>query len=124
MTKYSVSVLNNGEWNGVAMFADTINFHAIVAFCYEQFECGKSATTPGEDMVITDLETGEIVWSWSEAQDGAYDEEWLDDPYDVEWDDHYWDDGCLNDDVDESNYDPYAGCDMYEVEPFDFGGDY
>ena len=24
------------------------------------------------------------------------------------------------DDVDESNYDPYAGCDMYEVEPFDF----
>jgi hypothetical protein len=22
--------------------------------------------------------------------------------------------------VDESNYDPYAGCDMYEVEPFDY----
>ena len=29
-----------------------------------------------------------------------------------------------DDDVDESNYDPYAGCDMYEVEPFDFGGDF
>ena len=25
-----------------------------------------------------------------------------------------------DDDVDESNYDPYAGCDMYEVEPFDY----
>jgi len=24
-----------------------------------------------------------------------------------------------NDDVDESNYDPYAGCDMYDFEPFD-----
>lgn len=44
--------------------------------------------------------------------------------YEENWDSDYWDDGCPIDDVDESNYDPYAGCDMYEVEPFDFGGDF
>lgn len=115
MTKYSVSVLHDGEWNGVALFADTVNFHAIVAFCYEQFECGNSLTTPGKDMIIVDLNTGEVLWSWQSAQDGEYD------PYDVEWDDHYWDDESPIDDVDESNYDPYTGCDVYEVEPMDFG---
>ena len=29
----------------------------------------------------------------------------------------FWD--GWDDDVDESNYDPYSGCDVYEVEPFD-----
>lgn len=110
MTKYSVAVFHDGEQTGIALFADSVNFHAIVAFCYEQFECGNSLTTPGENIAITDLDTGEILWNWQSAQSGAYDEEWLDedccddnDPYDVEYDDHYWDDGCPIEDVDETN---------------------
>ena len=61
---------------------------------------------------ILDTETGEIYVTcyWD---DSTIPEE--DDPYDVEWDDHYWDDGCPIDDVDESNYDPYAGCDVFEI---------
>lgn len=110
MTKYSVAVFHDGERTGIALFADSVNFHAIVAFCYEQFECGNSLTTPGENIAITDLDTGEILWDWQSAQSGAYDEEWLDedycddnDPYDVEYDDHYWDDGYPIEDVDETN---------------------
>lgn len=110
MTKYSVSVLHNGEWNGVALFADTMNFHAIVTFCYEQFECGNSLTTPGEDMTIVDLGTGEVLWSWQAAQDGEYDEEWLND-------DDYWDDGCPIEPAnidDDCGFDPYEGCYTYD----------
>ena len=122
MTKYSVSVLHDGEWTGIALFADSVNFHAIVAFCYEQFECGNSLTTPGENIAITDLDTGEILWNWQDAQNGADDEEWLDeddtleedygvlDDYALDCLDHmddadndYWDDGCPIDDADESN---------------------
>lgn len=39
----------------------------------------------------------------------------------------YWDDNSVPeedygswDDVDESNYDPYAGCDVYEIEPIGY----
>lgn len=38
----------------------------------------------------------------------------------------WWDDDSVPeedyfpDDVDESNYDPYAGCDVYECEPMDY----
>ena len=70
---------------------------------------------------IIDTETGEIYVTCTWDENDIPEE---DDPYDTEWDDHYWDDGCPIDDVDESNYDPYAGCDMYEVEPFDFGGEF
>ena len=126
MTKYSVSVLHEGERTGIALFADSVNFHAIVAFCYEQFECGNSLTTPGENIAITDLDTGEILWNWKDAQNGDYDEEWLDeedipqedDPYDVDWDDHYYDygdwdsdyldDGCPIEDTDYLGEDGYA----------------
>lgn len=64
---------------------------------------------------IYDTETGELYvtchWDENDIPEEDYG------PQDIEWDDHYWDDGCPIDDVDESNYDPYAGCDMYEVEP-------
>ena len=131
MTKYSVSVLHDGERTGIALFADSVNFHAIVAFCYEQFECGNSLTTPGENIVITDLDTSEILWDWQSAQSGAYDEEWLDEdccndnePHDVEWDDHYYDyrdwdsdyldDGCPIEDVSYLGEDGYALDDVDE----------
>lgn len=113
MTKYSVAVFHDGERTGIALFADSVNFHAIVAFCYEQFECGNSLTTPGENIAITDLDTGEILWDWQSAQSGAYDEEWLDS---VDWnsdylddaDNDYWDDGCPIEDASYLGEDGYA----------------
>lgn len=65
--------------------------------------------------VILDAETGE-VYVTCHWDDGIIPEE--------AYGDVDWDDGCPIDDIDESNYDPYAGCDMYEVEPFDFGGEF
>lgn len=75
---------------------------------------------------ILDTETGEIYVTCYWDEDDIPEEDYGD------WDSDYWDDGCPNedasylgedgyalDDVDESNYDPYAGCDMYEVESFD-----
>lgn len=67
---------------------------------------------------IIDTETGEIYVTCTWDENDIPEEDYG--PQDIEWDDHYWDDGCPIDDVDESNYDPYAGCDMYEVEPFDY----
>ena len=61
---------------------------------------------------IIDTETGEIYVTCTWDENDIPEE---DDPYDTEWDDHYWDDVCHVDDVDESFYDPYAGCDMYEI---------
>ena len=54
--------------------------------------------------VIWDTMTGEIYATCSWDEDDIAEEDYP-----------IWDD-----DVDESNYDPYAGCDMYEVEPFDY----
>jgi len=81
---------------------------------------------------IIDAETGEIYVTCTWDENDIPEEDYG--PQDIEWDDHYWDDGCpiedagylgedgyALDDVDESNYDPYAGCDMYEVEPLDYG---
>ena len=76
---------------------------------------------------IIDAETGEIYVTCTWDENDIPEEDY------PSWDDDYWDDGCpiedtgylgedgyALDDVDESNYDPYAGCDMYEVEPIDY----
>ena len=108
MTKYSVDVCHNGEWESIALFSDRADFGAMADFCVSQFQNGNSLDCPAESIAIIDVETGEILQQWETASD--------DDPYEIEWDDHYWDDGCPIDNVDESNYDPYTGCDMYECD--------
>lgn len=98
------------------------DLNAAIAYCEEEIDVRQQAISA----VIWDTLTGEIYVTC------GFDED--DDP---EWDDDYWDDGCPNedasylgedgyalDDVDESFYDPYTGCDMYEIEPFDFGEDF
>ena len=59
---------------------------------------------------IWDADTGEVYAVCGFDEDDIAEED----------EDFGWDVGCAADDVDESNYDPYAGCDMYEVEPFDY----
>lgn len=101
----------DGLYDAPTTFED---INAAIAYCDMEINVRQQAISA----VIWDTMTGEIyaTCSWDENDIAEEDYSSCDDdnPYDVEWDDHYWDD------VDESNYDPYAGCDMYEVEPFDY----
>lgn len=139
---------DDGLYDAPTTFED---INAALAYCEEEIDVRQQAISA----VIWDTLTGEVYATCGFDENDIAEEDypaWDDDaaedhcptiwedggPYDVEWDDHYWDDGCpiedadylgedgyaLDDDVDESNYDPYAGCDLYEVEPFDFGGDF
>ena len=125
-TSYSVTLCNedDGIYDAPAPFND---INAALDYCEEEIDVRQQAISA----VIWDTLTGEIYVTCGFDEDDTPEE---DDP---EWDDDYWDDGCPNedasylgedgyalDDVDESFYDPYTGCDMYEVEPFDFGGDF
>lgn len=108
---------DDGMYDAPTTFED---INAAIAYCDMEIDVRQQAISA----VIWDTMTGEIYATCSWNEDDIAEEDysnWDDDnPYDVEWDDHYWDDDCPVDDVDESNYDPYAGCDMYEVEPFDY----
>ena len=85
MTKYSVSVFDGRSWDGVALFSDKADFDAMVDFCIRQFENG----TPAENIAITDLETGEVLWDYSHD----FEPEWPDDDF---------------------GFDPYEGCYTYD----------
>ena len=91
MTKYSVSVFDGKSWEGIALFADRVDFDAMVNFCVEQFQNGNSITTPAENIHIADLETGEILWDWRQDFDPRNDP--------ADWD--------YNEDC---GFDPYMGC--------------
>ena len=113
--KYNCSVTfcneDDGIYDAPAPFED---INAALVYCEEEIDVRQQAISA----VIWDTLTGEVYATCGFDENDIPEE---DDPYDMEWDDHYWDDGCPIDDVDESNYDPYAGCDMYEVEPLDYG---
>lgn len=100
MTKYSVSIWNNNEWESIALFSDIADFDAMVDFCMRQFENGNSLSAPADNIAITDLTTGEIVWNWLDSVEEFYPDDY----------------------VDESAYDPYMGCDFYETS--DIGGEW
>lgn len=107
----------DGLYDAPTTFED---INAAIAYCDMEIDVRQQAISA----VIWDTMTGEIYATCSWNEDDIEEEDYSscddDSPYDIEWDDHYWDDDCPVDDVDESNYDPYAGCDMYEVEPFDY----
>ena len=111
---YSVTLCNedDGIYDAPAPFAD---INAALAYCEEEIDVRQQAISA----VIWDTDTGEVYVTCGFDEGDIAEEDYG--PQDIEWDDHYWDDGCPIDDVDESNYDPYAGCDMYEVEPLDYG---
>lgn len=109
---------DDGMYDAPAPFED---INAALAYCEEEIDVRQQAISA----VIWDTVSGEVYATCGfdendipEEDDPSWDD---DDPYDVEWDDHYWDDGCPIDDVDESNYDPYAGQDVFETEPIDYG---
>ena len=100
-------------WNDDSEWEDAYPYSTIDA----ALEAAKNKIDVRQQAIgahIIDTETGEIyvtcTWDENDIPEEAY----------GDWDSGYWDDGCPIDDVDESNYDPYTGCDMYEVEPFDY----
>lgn len=98
MTKYSVDVFVNGNWETIGLFSDNVSLSAMTAFAMEQFQNGNSVDCPAEDIAVIDMDTGEVLW---------------------DWDEDCWETVDIPDDVDESNYDPYMGCDFY-----DYGGEF
>lgn len=94
MTKYSVSTLHNGEWTSIALFADNVSFEAMETFCLCHFDCGNALINPADDIAITDLTTGEVIWSISYANS-------------IEEDDY-------EPDYDEMGFNPYEGCYDYD----------
>lgn len=116
----SVTLCNeeDGLYDAPTTFED---INAAIAYCDMEIDVHQQAISA----VIRDAMTGEIYATCIGDEDDIAEEDYPsgdnNNPYNVEWDDHYWDDDCpIIDDVDESNYDPYAGCDIYEVEPFDY----
>ena len=108
--KYNCSVTfcneDDGLYDAPAPFED---INAALAYCEEEIDVRQQAISA----VIWDTLTGEVYATCGWDENDIPEEDY------PSWDDDYWDDGCPIDDVDESNYDPYAGCDMYEVEPID-----
>ena len=90
-TRYACEIESkNGTWEGIALFADTCDLDSMVMFAEDQFNYGNSITTPATDIRICDMETGEIVWQWSESDEDDYDPDW-----------------GYNEDM---GFDPYMGC--------------
>lgn len=99
MTKYSVSVYANGEWESIALFSDKVSVGTMVDFCLSHADVMEYTQDYAiSDIALTDMTTGEVLWNLADDDRDDY-----------------------NDDVDESNYDPYLGCDSYDCEPFDGG---
>ena len=88
-TRYSVEILINGNWEGIALFSDKASLSAMEMFADQQFDCGNSLTCPCDNICIVDMETGEIVFDWN--------------------DEHGWDDEYAEVDS-EVGFDPYLGC--------------
>jgi hypothetical protein len=87
---------NDGIYDAPTTFED---INAALAYCEEEIDVRQQAISA----VIWDTMTGEVYATCGFDEDDIPEEDYF------------------PDDVDESNYDPYAGCDMYEVEPMDFG---
>ena len=109
---YNLSVTlcdeNDGIYDAPTTFED---INAALAYCEEEIDVRQQAISA----VIWDTMTGEVYATCGFDEDDIPEEDYFPD-------DDYWDDVCHVDDVDESFYDPYAGCDMYET--YDIGGDF
>lgn len=111
--RYNCSVTlcdeNDGLYDAPTAFED---INAALAYCEEEIDVRQQAISA----VIWDTMTGEVYATCGFDENDISEEDY------PSWDSDYWDDGCPVDDVDESNYDPYAGCDMYET--YDIGGEW
>ena len=90
MTKYSLRARtgNQSEFEGIALFSHTVPHSAM-------YECARTVFFDGDDVQAVDcidLETGEILFEIDVMAVS----------------------NSVDDDVDESFYDPYLGCDVFE----------
>lgn len=69
MTKYAVSIHTGSGWQPLALFSDVVSESAMIAFAEAQFELGNSVVTPGDNIEIVNIETGEQIWSWKDIND-------------------------------------------------------
>ena len=88
---------NDGIYDAPTTFED---IKAALAYCEEEIDVRQQAISA----VIWDTMTGEVYATCGFDEDDIAEEDYF------------------PDDVDESNYDPYAGCDMYET--YDIGGEW
>lgn len=93
MTKYSVCVKTkeNPYFESIALFADNVPRGVLGSFTYSCFSDWEEVTAAD----CVDLDTGEVLYSISTPGDE------------------------IPDDVDESNYNPYTGCDEFDQEGYD-----
>lgn len=88
---------NDDIYDAPTTFED---INAALAYCEEEIDVRQQAISA----VIWDTMTGEVYATCGFDEDDIPEEDYF------------------PDDVDESNYDPYAGCDMYET--YDIGGEW
>ena len=86
---------NDGIYDAPYPFDD---LNTALAYCEEEIDVRQQAISAA----IWDADTGEVYAVCGFDEDDIVEKDYF------------------PDDVDESNYDPYAGCDMYEVEPFGY----
>lgn len=95
----SVTLCNedDGIYDAPTTFED---INAALAYCEEEIDVRQQAISAA----IWDADTGEVYAVCGFDEDDIAEEDYF------------------PDDVDESNYDPYMGCDFYET--YDIGGDF
>jgi len=86
------------------------DLNAALAYCEEEIDVRQQAISAA----IWDADTGEVYATCGFDENDIAEE---DDPYDLDWDDHYWDDGCPVEDYDadiEMGFNPYLGAYDYD----------
>ena len=90
MTKYSVDIwTEEGGWETVGLFSHKASKQGMMSFAKEQL----CHTSKAEDVAIVDMDTGEVLWNWTIVDES---------------------DADIYDDADETFYDPYLGCDVFD----------
>lgn len=87
------------------------DLNAAIAYCEEEIDVRQQAISAA----IWDADTGEVYAVCGFDEDDIAEEDYSDWDFGPDGDDY-------PDDVDETFYDPYAGCDVYET--YDIGGDF
>lgn len=77
MTKYAINIFSDNGKQPIALFSDSATEDAMIAFAEAQFEMGNSLVTPGNNIEIKDLTTGQQIWSWRDVESNIQSEDCL-----------------------------------------------
>lgn len=89
MTKYSIDIYKNHDWTSIALCSDIVPLNAMVSMA---LALGSDPAVGADDVAIYDMDTGEILWGLSSAEDYNYPDDW----------------------DDEVGFNPYEGCYDYD----------